>query len=320
LSFDHPGFRAQAELAQKRIAHRVRKTPCIRLEPGAFGLTHEGEVWLKLEHLQVGGSFKARGMFNRMLAVPVPEVGVTIASGGNAGIAVAYAARELGHQAEVFLPGVSPQAKRDKLAKLGALVRVSGEHYADALAACVAHQHTTGALMMHAYDQLEVVQGAGTLAREIEQQIGAPDATLVSVGGGGLIAGIAGWFAQRSRVVALEPELAPTLYAARKAGEPVDVPVSGIAADSLGAKRIGSIAWAVSQSAVADALLLSDDAIRTAQRALWQDYRLAVEPGAALPLAAMMSGAFTPQPGDRVCLVVCGANVDVSQLESVASA
>ncbi|MDE2047823.1 MAG: threonine/serine dehydratase [Betaproteobacteria bacterium] len=315
--FDHAAFRQEVERAAARIAPHVRKTPCLRLDRAtldAWGIGHDGEVWLKLEQLQASGSFKARGMFNRMLSAQVPAAGVIIASGGNAGIAAAYAARALGHRAEVYLPEVSSAIKRNTLGNLGALVTVSGATYADALAACERRQTDTGALMLHAYDQPEVVAGAGTLAREIEQQIGTPDAILVSVGGGGLIGGIAGWFARQSRVVALEPELAPTLHAALAAGEPVDVAVSGVAADSLGARRVGAIAWQVAQSAVAQALLLRDDDIRRAQRALWRDHRLAVEPGAALPLAALMTGAYTPEPGARVCLVVCGANVDLATL------
>ena len=206
------------------------------------------ELWLKLEHLQIGGSFKARGMFNRMRSNAVPEAGVVIASGGNAGIAVAVAAQALGVRCEVFVPETSSAAKRAKLAELGAVLTVVGASYADALAASLARQAETGALLMHAYDQREVVIGAGTLAAEVEEEAGVPDRVLVSVGGGGLIAGIAAWFQDRCRIDALEPELAPTLYRAREAGKPVDVAVSGIAADSLGARRIGAIAWEVTRA------------------------------------------------------------------------
>mgnify|MGYP006196287065 CR=1 FL=1 len=198
------------------------------------------EVWLKLEHLQVGGSFKARGMLYRLLANPVPESGVIIASGGNAGIAVAAAAKALGVRCEVFVPEVSPEAKRARLRALGAEVVVTGAAYSQAFEACVARQKATGALQAHAYDQPEVVAGAGTLALEMEEQGGRlPDTVLVSVGGGGLIGGVAAWVESRAHVVALEPELAPTLHAARAAGQPVDVDVGGVAADSLGARRIG---------------------------------------------------------------------------------
>ncbi len=293
--------------------HFLRQTPLWKLPGAALGVDC-AEVWLKLEHLQVGGSFKARGMLNRLLAHPIPASGVIVASGGNAGIATAAAARALGVPCEVFVPRVSSAAKQARLRALGATVVVGGDAYADALAACLTRQQQTGALLTHAYDQPEVVAGAGTLAREIEQQGGVPHCVLVSVGGGGLIAGVAAWFEGRVRVVALEPERAPTLHAARAAGEPVDVAVAGIAADSLGARRIGAIAWDVTQRHVHDALLLSDDAIRTAQRWLWRELKLAVEPAAALGLAALHTGAYRPRADETVCLIVCGANLDPASL------
>jgi threonine dehydratase len=193
-------------------------------------------------------------------------------------------------------------------------LKVVGDVYAEALEACLARQRETGALLTHAYDQPEVVAGAGTLAMEIEQDGGLPDSVLVSVGGGGLIAGIASWFEDRSRVFALEPELAPTLYAARAAREPVDVEVSGVAADSLGAKRIGGIAWDITQRHVRDSLLLPDAAIRDAQLWLWKTMKLAVEPAAALPLAALRTGAYKPRAEEKVCLIICGANLDPATL------
>ena len=303
--------------AAARIAPHVLQTPLWVLPSAALGLpagTPPFEVWLKLEQLQVSGSFKARGMFNRLLSNTIPPAGVIAASGGNAGIATAVAARALGVPAEIYVPSIISSAKRERLATLGAQVVIGGDAYADALAACEARQRQSGALMTHAYDQPEVVAGAGTLAREIEAQKGTPDTVLVSVGGGGLVAGIAAWFAGRSRVVALEPELAPTLFRARAAGTPVDVAVSGVAADSLGARRIGGIAWDVTQRFVADAMLLNDDMIREAQRCLWKEFKLAVEPAAALPLAALRSGAVRPRAGETVCLIVCGANLDPATL------
>ena len=291
----------------------VRETPLWKLPATALELGG-AEIWLKLEQLQAGGSFKARGMMNRLLANPIPASGVIVASGGNAGIATAAAARALGVKCEVFVPAISSVAKQARLRELGAEVVVTGAAYADALQACVARQQQTGALMTHAYDQPEVVAGAGTLALEIEAQGGVPDSVLVSVGGGGLIAGVAVWFEQRARVVALEPELAPTLFEARKAGEPVDVAVSGIAADSLGAKRIGAIAWEVTQRHVKQSLLLPDAAIRHAQLTLWKQLKLAVEPAAALGLAALQTGAYRPRRDERVCLVLCGANLDAATL------
>ncbi len=291
----------------------VLETPLWKLPSAALELGG-AEIWLKLEQLQAGGSFKARGMMNRMLANPIPASGVIVASGGNAGIATAAAARALGVQCEVFVPAISSVAKQARLRELGAEVVVTGAAYADALQACVARQQHTGALMTHAYDQPEVVAGAGTLALEIEAQGGVPDTVLVSVGGGGLIAGLAAWFEESARVVAVEPELAPTLFEARQAGEPVDVAVSGIAADSLGARRIGAIAWEVTQRQVKQSLLVPDEAIRHAQLTLWKQLKLAVEPAAALGLAALQTGAYRPRRDERVCLVLCGANLDPGTL------
>ena len=301
--------RSDIRAAHARIAGDVRRTPLLRLAGRDLGIDC-AELWLKLEQLQVGGSFKARGMFNRMRAQPIPPAGVVIASGGNAGIAVACAARALGVRCEVFVPEVSSVAKREKLLQLGALVTVGGASYAEALAASLLRQQDSGALLMHAYDQPAVAAGAGTLAIEVEDDAGLPDRALVSVGGGGLIAGIAAWFEGRCRVEALEPALAPTLFRARAAGAPVDVEVSGIAADSLGARRIGGIAWEVAQRHVADAHLLDDAPIRAAQLELWQSLRLAVEPAAALPLAALRSGAIRPAPHRTSRMRSCGANLD----------
>ncbi len=300
-------------LFNKDYSHFIRQTPLWKLPGRALGVDC-AEVWLKLEHLQTGGSFKARGMLNRLLSNTIPPSGVIVASGGNAGIATAAAAKELGVRCEVFVPEMSSPAKRARLAALGAHVVVTGAAYADALQACLARQQETGALLTHAYDQPEVLAGAGTMALEIEQQGGLPDAVLVSVGGGGLIGGVASWFEQRSRVVALEPELAPTLFRAREAGQPVDVAVSGIAADSLGAKRIGSLAWEATQAHVRDALLLDDASIWAAQLWLWKELKLAVEPASALPLAALHSGRYLPRADEKLCLIICGANADPASL------
>lgn len=314
-----PDWRASIDAAAARLREQgrgfVRQTPLWKLSGAIVGILQPGvEVWLKLEHLQASGSFKARGMMNRLLSNAIPPSGVIVASGGNAGIATAGAAQALGVHCEVFLPEVSSEAKRARLRSLGAQVVVGGAGYADALAACLARQAESSALLTHAYDQQEVVAGAGTLGREIEEQGGLPDSVLVSVGGGGLVGGLAAWFESRSRVVALEPELAPTLFRAREAGHPVDVDVSGIAADSLGARRIGNFAWELTQAHVRDSFLLSDAAIRSAQQWLWKELKLAVEPAAALPLAALQSGAYVPRPGEKLCLIICGANVDPATL------
>lgn len=310
---NHAEILAASERLAPYFNNFLRKTPLLKLPGATLGIDC-AEVWLKLEHLQVGGSFKARGMLNRLLSQPISDAGVIVASGGNAGIATAAAARALSVRCEVFVPATSPEAKRARLRDLGAEVVVGGAAYADALEACMARQQTTGALLTHAYDQPEVVAGAGTLAKEIEAEAGLPDSVLVSVGGGGLIGGIAAWFEQRARVVSLESVGCPTLYNARQAGEPVDVSVSGIAADSLGAKRIGALSWHITQRHVRDALLIDDEAIRRAQLWLWKEMKLAVEPAAALGLAALREGVYVPAKTERVCLVVCGANVDPASL------
>lgn len=299
----------------KAYSHFILQTPLWRLPGKALGVDC-AEVWLKLEHLQTGGSFKARGMLQRLLSHPVPPAGVTVASGGNAGIATAAAAQALGVACTVFVPALCPPAKRARLLALGAEVVVGGENYAEALAACLAHQERTGALLAHAYDQREVLMGAGTLALEIAQQAAGnlPDSVLVSVGGGGLMGGIVCAFEGKSRIVALEPARAPTLHAALAAGQPVDVEVGGIAADSLGARRIGSLAWQAVQAHPVVSLVLDDADIRAAQLWLWKNFKLAVEPAAALPLAALQSGAYVPAADEKVCLIICGANIDPASL------
>ncbi len=302
--------RAAVAAAAARIAADVRLTPLLRLPARSLGLAPDAELWLKLEQLQRGGSFKARGMFNRLRSQRVPAAGVVIASGGNAGIAAATAAQALGVRCEVFVPELASAAKREALRARGAEVVVGGAAYADALAASLQRQQQTGALLMHAYDQAEVVAGAGTLAAEVDADAGTPDRVLVSVGGGGLMGGLMAHWEGRCRIDALEPTGSPTLHAALAAGEPVDVAVGGLAADALGARRLGGIAWGLVQRHGVASHLVPDEAIRAAQRTLWDELRLAVEPAAALPLAALQAGVVVPAAGERVLLVVCGANVD----------
>jgi threonine dehydratase len=299
--------------AMERIKGDVRRTPLWRLPGAALGVPC-AEVWLKLEQLQISGSFKARGMFNRLRSQRVPAAGVIIASGGNAGIAAALAARAVGARCEVFVPETTPTSKRQRLLAAGAHMVVAGPSYAEAAEACNERQRVTGALLMHAYDQPEVLAGAGTLAMEIEADAGVPDRVLVSVGGGGLIAGIAAWFEGCTRVESMEPERAPTLHAALARGEPVPVEVGGIAAESLGARLIGRLAWPICRRHVVASYTLPDDIITAAQGRLWSDLRLAVEPGAALPMAALWAGALDLAPDERVAVVVCGANFDPSAL------
>lgn len=299
------------EAAAERIAGRVRRTPVVDLEAGAGG-SPVGCV-LKLEQLQHTGSFKPRGVFNLLLARQ-PTGGVVTASGGNAGLAVAYAARELGLRATVFVPTTSPAVKVERIRDLGADVRIGGDRYADAHEAAAAHRERTGELFVHADDGQEILAGQGTVACELEQQAPDLDTALVAVGGGGLMGGIASWYHGRVRVVAVEPQRAPTLHAALAAGEPVDVDVSGVAADSLGARRIGAGGFAAARAAGVVSVLVPDEAIARARTALWRDLHLASEAGGAAALAALGCGAYRPEPGERVAVVLCGANTDPSDL------
>ena len=298
--------RDDIDAAADRIAGHVRRTPVVELSSG---------LWLKLELVQHTGSFKPRGMFNRVLASEVPRAGLTVASGGNAGLAVAYVGRQLGHPVEVFVPEATPAVKVNRLRDYGAQVRTGGADYAEALVASESHAAESGALFVHAYDQPEVVAGQGTLGRELADQVPDADTVLVSVGGGGLIGGVAAWFAGSVRVVGVEPFGCPTLHAARSAGEPVDVKTEGVARDSLGARRLGAIAWEHAAAGhISDALLVDDDAIVDARRWLWQEARLATEPGTAAAVAALRCGAYQPSRGETVVVVICGANADPADL------
>jgi threonine dehydratase len=296
------------EAAAARIAPHVRVTPVIAMEPRAFG--SPARLVLKLELMQHTGSFKPRGAFNRILSSSVPDSGVIAASGGNHGAAVAYAARQLSHVAEIFVPEPTPDVKVERLRRYGARVVLAGASYAEAYVASGERARETGALEVHAYDQPEVLAGQGTLARELERQTEGLDTVLVGVGGGGLIGGVAAWFAGRVKVVAVEPERCPTLYAAVEAGAPVDVEVGGIAADSLGARRIGSVMFPIVQQFVHGVVLVSDEEIRQSQRALWDSVRVLAEPGGAAALAGLRSGRYQPAAGERVAVIVCGGNTD----------
>jgi len=289
------------------IAPYVRVTPTLALGGADFGLP-PFPLTLKLELLQHSGSFKARGAFANLLLRSLPAVGVAAASGGNHGAAVAYAAMRLGVPAKIFVPTVSSPAKVQRIRAYGADLTVGGDRYADALAACESWVAETGALPVHAFDQPETLLGQGTLGMELAGQAPALDTVLVAVGGGGLIGGVAGWYAGDARVVGVEPELAPTLTEALKAGRPVDAPAGGIAADSLAPRRVGELMFPIARAHVARVVLVSDTAIRGAQDALWQTVRIAAEPGGAAALAALLSGAYVPEPGERVGVVVSGGN------------
>lgn len=302
--------------AAERIAPFVRDTPLFAADPGEGGC----ELHFKAEYLQHTGSFKPRGSFNRLLTAGEAgeldrRVGVVCASGGNAGLAASHAAAALGVPATVFVPATAPAVKVAKLRTLGADVHQVGTQYAEAFEAAGRHVAETGAAFVHAYDQPAVAAGAGTVALEILRDL--PEAThiVVAVGGGGLFAGISAVAAEHGvRVVAVEPERAPTLHEAVRAGRPVDVEVSGVAADSLGAKRIGDIAFAATQHAPITSVLVSDDAIIAARRSLWDRRRVVVEHGAATALAGVLSGRSGVGPGDKVAVVLCGANTDPGDL------
>ena len=296
----------------------IRRTPVVQvdlseLDPAGTALP---VATLKLEQLQCAGSFKARGAFANLLLRDVPPAGVVAASGGNHGVAVAYAAHRRGVPATIFVPTVSAPAKIERILRLGAGLVVTGERYADALAAAQAWVDSSGAMSVHAFDQRETLLGQGTLALELAGQAGDLDTVLVPVGGGGLIAGIAAWFAGTARVIGVEPDGAPTLTRARAAGRPADAPAEGVAADALAPRRVGELVFPITQSYVEDVVLVDDAAILAAQRALWQAARIAAEPAASVGIAALLTGAYKPAPGEHVAVVISGANMAPSQLDS----
>lgn len=299
--------RAAIASTYELIKPHVRCTPALKVSGPDFGLGHVA-LLLKLEQTQHAGSFKVRGAFANLLMRVVPPAGVAAASGGNQGAAVAYAAMRLGHKARIFVPAISSPAKIERIRSYGAELVVEGRTYADALAACEIWTARTGALSVHAFDQTETMLGQGSVALELEAQAPQLDTLLVAVGGGGLIAGIAAWCEGRIRIVGVEPRLAPTLSTAFAAGRPVDAPAGGIAADSLAPRRIGEHVFPIVRRCVSDVVLVEDESIVAAQLASWERVRLVAEPGAAAPLAALLSRAYVPAQGERVGLLVSGGN------------
>jgi threonine dehydratase len=291
----------------QRIRPYIRQTPVIEVEASDFGLGGMRLVH-KLELLQHSGSFKARGAFANLLMREIPAAGVVAASGGNHGAAVAFAAMKLKRPARIFVPEVASPAKLERIRGYGADLVVTGERYADALAASEQWAAQSGALVIHAYNQVETLLGQGTVGLELEAQCPQLDTLLVAVGGGGLIGGIAAWYGSRIRIVGVEPEAAPTLTRAREAGHPVDAEAGGIAADSLAPKRVGEMMFPISQAHVQSVVLVSDAAIVEAQKALWEALRVVAEPGGAAALAALLSGRYRPQADERVGVLVCGGN------------
>ena len=291
------------------IRPHVRRTPVLEVDGRELGVGAARLVF-KLELLQHTGSFKPRGAFSNLLSRDVPAAGVVAASGGNHGAAVAYAAAKLGVSATIFVPEVASPAKIARIRSYDAELVVGGARYADALAACEEFQAQSGAIAVHAYDQPETLTGQGTLAMELEEQVPDLDTLLVAVGGGGLIGGVASWYESRVKVVAVEPETAPTLSMALQAGQPVDAPAGGIAADSLAPKQVGRLMFPIAQKHVAQSLLVEDAAIAEAQRLLWDRLRIAAEPGGATAFAALLSGRYRPEQHERVGVLICGGNTD----------
>jgi threonine dehydratase len=299
--------REQIAQTAKLIRPYVRRTPIVEVDSRDFGLDSISLV-LKLESLQHTGSFKARGAFTNLLMREVPPAGVVAATGGNHGVAVAYAAKRLGKPARIFVPTVASKSKIERIRSYGAELVIGGQLYADALAASEKWAAESGALRIHAYDQAETLLGQGTVGLEFEEQDATLDTMLVAVGGGGLIGGIATWYGGRIKIVGVEPEAAPTLAHALKAGKPVDAPAGGIAADSLAPKRVGELMFPVAQKFVDRVVLVTDEAIENAQEQLWNKLRIVAEPGGAAALAALLSGRYVAQQGERVGVLICGGN------------
>jgi len=299
--------RATVEKTYETIRPHLRLTPLVEITGADLGLA-AFPLTLKLESLQHSGSFKARGAFANLLLRRLPAAGVVAASGGNHGAAVAYAAMRLGVPARIFVPTVSSPAKIARIRGYGAGLVVGGDRYADALAASETWARESGALPVHAFDQLETLLGQATVGLELERQQPRLDTLLVPVGGGGLIGGIAAWYAGRVKVIGVEPEAAPTLFEALRAGRPVDAPAGGIAADSLAPRRVGEAMFPIARAHVERVALVSDDAIRHGQASLWETFRIVAEPGGAAGVAALLAGAYAPAAGERVGVVISGGN------------
>lgn len=304
------------ETAYGVISPHIRRTPILRIEPQDAGLAVGlPPVALKLEFLQHTGSFKARGALVNVMTRDVPAAGIAAASGGNHGAAVAWAARQKGVHATIFVPSIAPPAKIARIKEYGAEVHVGGEHFSEALAACRAHMAESGAMGIHAFDQAETLAGQGTVALEFVADADV-DTILVAVGGGGLIGGMAAWAAGRCRIISVEPENAASMHAAFAAGAPIEVPVSGLAADSLGAPQVGALPFAVAQDFVAATLTVPDSAIDAAMRHLWARCRIVAEPGGATALAPLLCGAYRPAKGERIGVLLCGADTGVVKFDS----
>jgi threonine dehydratase len=302
-----PLDRSQITAVEQIIRPHVRRTPILEVSGADFRLDSISLIF-KLEFLQHAGSFKTRGAFANLLTREVPNAGVVAASGGNHGVAVAYAAGKLGVPAKIFVPTVASQEKIERIRRSGADLVIGGDRYADALAASESWTAQSGAMPIHAYNQIETLLGQGTVGLEFQQQCPNLDTLFVSVGGGGLIGGIAAWYAGKIKLIGVEPEAAPTLANALNAGHPVDSPAGGIAADSLAPKRVGELMFPIAQKYVEKVILVRDDEIMQAQEALWAVLRIVTEPGGAAAFAALFSRRYQPAPDERIGILLCGAN------------
>ena len=302
--------RERIQSTERVIRPHIRRTPILEVDGADFGLDSI-KITFKLELFQHAGSFKARGAFTNMLTRDVPAVGVVAASGGNHGVAVAFAAMKLGKPATIFVPTVASKTKLDRIRHSGAELVIVGDRYADSLEASEAWTAKSGALPIHAYEGDATLLGQGTLGMELEEQAPELDTLLVAVGGGGLIGGVLSWYQNRLKIIAVEPIEAPTLQRALSAGRPVDSPAGGIAADSLAPRQVGQQMFPIAQKFVHSALLVSDEEIINAQKRLWETTRIVAEPGGATAFAGLLSGRYKPEPGERVGVIVCGGNRDL---------
>jgi threonine dehydratase len=302
--------RERIQATERIIRPHIRRTPILEVDGADFGLDSI-KITFKLELFQHAGSFKARGAFTNMLTRDVPSAGVVAASGGNHGVAVAFAAMKLGKPATIFVPSVASKTKVDRIRQSGAELVIAGDRYAESLEASEAWTTESGALPIHAYEGDATLLGQGTLGLELEEQAPGLDTLLVAVGGGGLIGGVAAWYQNRTKVISIEPEEAPTLQRALSAGHPVDSPAGGIAADSLAPRQVGQQMFPIAQRFVHSALLVSDEEIINAQKRLWETTRIIAEPGGATAFAGLLSGRYKPEPGERVGVIVCGGNTDI---------
>jgi len=301
--------RERIQATERVIRPHIRRTPILEVDGTEFGLDSI-KIVFKLELFQHSGSFKARGAFTNILTREVPAAGVVAASGGNHGAAVAYAAMKLRKPATIFVPSVASPAKLDRIRRYGAELVIAGDRYAESLEASEEWTAKSGALPIHAYEAIETLLGQGTLGMELEEQAPKLDSLLVAVGGGGLIGGVTAWYQDRLKMVAVEPSAAPTLDYALRAGQPVDAPAGGIAADSLAPRQVGQLMFPIAQKYVREVVLVSDEEIVEAQKSLWETVRVAAEPGGAAAFAALLSGRYKTEAGERVGVIVCGGNTD----------